>query len=275
MLPSKDIAFCASGSGPLVVLVHGLAEDQHSWNAQRAALSPNYRVVTYDVRGHGRTPIGEANGTLSQLGDDLVALLEALEAGPATLVGYSLGGTIVLWAAANRPDLVSGVVAIATSSVVGARAASFYRDRIALFREGDPARIRAELQLDIRSGLHRTWLDSDDLLEQHVEAVGDGEGYCNAAEAMMRLHSEPLTPLLARVTCPVLVVGGAEDEFCPRKAQDILVNALPDARYHEIPAVGHLLAFEDPTALSDVVTAFVDEVHGDRCEGRSPGSHRA
>lgn len=265
----NDVAYCVSGSGPLVVLVHGLAEDQRSWDAQRTALSTRYGVVACDVRGHGRTPLGSADGTLRQLGEDLVELLEGLGGEPATLAGYSLGGTIVLWVAANRPDLVNGVIAVATSSVVGARAAEFYRERIALMREQDAQSIRDALASDIRNGLHKTDRATDELLEQHLEAIGDGKGYCNAATAMARLHTEPLTPLLSRVQCSVLVVGGEHDAFCPRKAQDILLKALPAARHHEIAGVGHLVAFEDPTALSDVMGQFLDELHG-RDRDREP-----
>ena len=86
-----------SGSGPPVVLLHGLAEDLRSWDAVTAHLG-GFTVYTPDLRGHGRTTPGEGAGTLSQLSDDLAAFLSTVT-GPAAVVGYSLGGAIGLKAA--------------------------------------------------------------------------------------------------------------------------------------------------------------------------------
>ena len=99
-----DIAYSESGQGQKVVLLHGLAEDRHSFAAVRKRLRGAHTFAC-DLRGHGETGLGNAEGTLTQLGNDLVGFLEAIT-GPAVCIGYSLGGTIVLWAAAMRPDLV-------------------------------------------------------------------------------------------------------------------------------------------------------------------------
>ena len=213
------------GDGQLV-LVHGIGSDHSSFSTLQAGLA-GVRSYAYDVRGHGQTSLGQPAGTLAQLGGDLVDFLEAVT-GPADCAGYSLGGTIVLWAASSRPDLVRRVVAIATSSVVGRAAAGWYRERIAMIDAGD------------------------------LEDAGGG--YRNAATAMAGLHENPLQPLLAQVRCPVLVVAGELDEFCPPRAAQIMLEALPDSRYIEIPKVGHLVLAEAPDALADAVASFLTEV---------------
>ncbi|MDE0654965.1 MAG: alpha/beta fold hydrolase, partial [Acidimicrobiaceae bacterium] len=96
------------GSGPPVVLLHGLAEDLRSWDAVAAHLG-EFAVYTLDLRGHGRTTAGEGAGTLSQLSDDLAAFLNAVT-GPAAVVGYSLGGTIGLRAAVDTPALIRHLI---------------------------------------------------------------------------------------------------------------------------------------------------------------------
>ena len=111
------VNYRTAGSGPAVVLLHGLAEDHASWNPVLEHLG-NFTVFAVDLRGHGATPAGAGRGSLEQLGDDLVGFLREVS-GPARVVGYSLGGTIAL-EAATRPDAaVEGVIAVATSSVVG------------------------------------------------------------------------------------------------------------------------------------------------------------
>lgn len=93
------VNYSVMGEGPPVVFVHGLAEDRSSWTHVRDKLS-NYRTYAYDLRGHGETSLGVEDGSLAQLGGDLVRFLEIVS-GPAVCVGYSLGGTVVLWAAAE------------------------------------------------------------------------------------------------------------------------------------------------------------------------------
>ncbi len=254
-------AFRAMGRGPEAVLVHGLGETLDSWLEQQRALEPEFRTYAYEVRGHGDTPLGDADGTLEQLGGDLIELLEALGPEPRALVGYSLGGTIVLWVAATRSDLVSGVVAIGSSSVVGSRAAEGYRESIELVRSGNRDAIREAFREHTLSCLHREdAIDVDAIVEQDLSALGDGDGYCNACEAMAGVRDRPVTPLLANVQCPALIVGGEYDAFCPRKAQDIMAEALPNARYVELKDVGHLMTVEDPAALTEVLRGFLAEL---------------
>src|SRR5262249_5075822 len=87
------------------------------------------RVIAYDLRGHGQSTLGVPDGTLTQLAGDLVALLDALELERPDLCGFSLGGTVVLRAAADHPERVRRLLPVATSSRVGrgARGAGWRR----------------------------------------------------------------------------------------------------------------------------------------------------
>ena len=119
-----DVSYCVQGNGEPVVLIHGLAEDKESWCGIQEKLE-RCRTQSYDLRGHGESTLGKANGTLEQLGGDLIAFLDEVS-GPAQCVGYSLGGTLVLWAAARYPELVSAAVVAGTSTVVGKQAVDFF-----------------------------------------------------------------------------------------------------------------------------------------------------
>lgn len=123
------------GSGPPVVLLHGLAEDHRSWDAVVGHLD-SFSTYAVDLRGHGRTTTGRSAGTLSQLSDDLAAFLSAVT-GPAAVVGYSLGGTVGLKAATTAPTLIRHLIVVATSSVVGSAAAEFFAGRIAQIEDAD------------------------------------------------------------------------------------------------------------------------------------------
>lgn len=246
-----DVRYTERGDGPPVVFVHGLAEDSRAWSAQQDAIR-DVRSVCYDLRGHGGSSTGRADGTLAQLGGDLVGLLVSV-VGPATCTGFSLGGTVVLRAAADRPDLVRHAIVLGTSSVVGCAAVDFYERRIATVESGDQPAIRRAVHEDTVAALAHRHPDLGAVVDARVHAIGDGSGYVNAARAMARLRDEPLTPELSRVRSHVDVVGAEHDTFCPRKAAEILLAGLPSGTYHEIPDAGHLMNVDRP----DLVTALL------------------
>ena len=242
------------GTGPAVVLLHGLAEDHRSWDAVTAHLEglTSYAV---DLRGHGQTSTGRGSGTLEQLSGDLTAFLNAVS-GPAAVVGYSLGGTVALRAATAADAPIRHLVVVATSSVVGAAAADFFAGRIAQLEAGDSAGfaegLRGDTSLQIVSGA-----DLDAVVEGRLAAVGDGNGYINAARAMIGVRVEPLNPQLAKVNVPLDIVGAADDVFCPRRAADIIAAAVPHGRYHEITDAGHLISVDQPERYGELLARLL------------------
>ncbi len=247
------------GDGRPVVFLHGLAEDRRHWAAVQSHLA-GYRTYAYDLRGHGETSLGDADGSLVQLGQDLIDFLEAVT-GPAPCVGYSLGGAIVLCVAARRPDLVPQAIVSGTSSVVGRGAAAFFRDRIETIESDFPA-FAAALKEDTAKQFVTGNVDLEAHTARRLEAIGSGAGYVNAARAMLAVHEQPLTPSLSSIRCRVDVVGGDGDQFCPRKAAEIMVEALEDGVYHEIANAGHLMNLDQPAAYAELIEACLQGREG-------------
>ena len=240
-----DVSYRRTGSGTPCVLIHGLAEDHRSWAAVQDEIG-EYTTYAYDLRGHGATSLGDAQGTLEQLGQDPIAFLETVT-GSAVCVGYSLGGTVVLWAAARRPDLIPGVVVCGTSSRVGRAAVGFFTERIEQVQT-DRAAFERGLASDTAAQLARPAADLDSIVQRRLAAVGSGAGYVNAARAMIGLAGHSLSTDLAAISQPVTVIGGAEDQFCPRKAAELIMSELPHACYDEIAHAGHLMSLDRPAA---------------------------
>lgn len=246
-----NTVYAAHGSGDPVVFIHGLAEDHRTWRVQQHALD-RFHTFAPDLRGHGSTTFGQGNGTLAQLGNDLLAFIEKVT-GPAVVVGFSLGGTIALWAAAERPDLIKRSVVLGTSSIVGRSAVQFYEDRIAKAADTNSAAFKDAMRADTVAGLFREHGLLDQIVATRLAAVGAGVGYINAARAMMRLNVEPLTPRLSLIRTPVVVIGAEHDMFCPRKAASIILDAMPKAEYIAIPEAGHLMNLDNPAAVTDAL----------------------
>lgn len=252
------VQYRVAGSGPAVVFVHGLAEDHRSWRALQDEFT-GFTTYAVDLRGHGGTTAGRPDGGLAQLRDDLVGFLAEVS-GPAACVGFSLGGTIVLAAAAQRPDLVRGAVPIGTSSVVGRAAADFFEERAQQVHDGETESAAETLRADTAGMVTAPGVDVEALVAYRLECIGDGTGYANAAMAMAGLRGEPLSPLLPKVISPVVVVGGSKDAFCPRKAAEILLDGLPEASYREVPGAGHLMRVDAPDAFGEAVREALTDV---------------
>lgn len=262
-----EVGNAAPGTLP-VVLIHGLAEARETWRETQEALADGLRTVAYDLRGHGGTSTGDGDGTLAQLARDLTGFLEQVT-GPAVVVGFSLGGTIALQAAADRPDLVRRSVVLGTSSLVGRGAVGFYAERIALAADTRSAAFRQAIRDDTAAGLHTDIPDLEQITAARLAAVGDGAGYINASRAMAALHETPLTPRLADIETHVDVVGAVHDAFCPAKAARIIVDALADVDYWEIPDAGHLMALDNPAAVTSVLSRVLDPQHSRQPESTS------
>lgn len=250
-----EITFTERGRGRKVVMLHGLAEDRHSF----APLQQQLRGVNSfacDLRGHGETELGNASGTLEQLGNDLVGFLEEIT-GPAACIGYSLGGTIVLWTAALRPELVLHGIVAGTSVKVGFKANVFFQERIRLVENDLPAFAEALYQ-DTAAQIINKEIDVQTLTRKRLQTIGGGGGYINAAQAMMRLHDEPLTPLLKKIQCPVDVIGADQDVFCPPRAAAMITEALENVTYHEIANSGHLMSIDQPVLYCDTLQKILD-----------------
>ena len=255
VLHDIEVAYTEAGRGKPVVFVHGLAEDKGTWAVQQRDLRDAH-TFAYDLRGHGGTTLGDADATLAQLGRDLVAFLEKVS-GPAVVVGFSLGGTVALWAAAERPDLLTCAVVLGTSSVVGRAATDFYARRIGQAADPSSQEFRSGLRDDTAAALAVAHHRLDEVVAARLRAIGDGRGYTSAARAMASLNRAPLTPRLPDVRVPVTVVGATGDTFCPAKAAAIITDALPDVTYHEIPDAGHLMNIDDPAAVTAAVRTAI------------------
>src|SRR5256885_15994716 len=133
-----EVAWHEAGRRVPLILIHGLADDHRAWRRALPDLMLHHRVLMYDLRGHGETSLGAANGTLRQLGDDLVALLDAVDVQRAHIAGFSLGGSIPLRAAIVQPDRAIGLGPCATIGRGGRSAADWYRERVGRVERSAP-----------------------------------------------------------------------------------------------------------------------------------------
>ena len=251
-----DIAWFEAGRGDALVLVHGLADDHRAWRRALPDLMLQHRVVLYDLRGHGETTLGKPDGSLRQLGDDLVALMDSIGLENAPIAGFSLGGTIAMRVAIDHPERVGSLMLIATSSRVGRAAAEWYRQRVEMVERGDPL-LRATLDRDTADVYEQSPEDLEEGLLIRRQSTADARGYGNACAAMAALNAGPLDPELGRIAAPTLIVASELDRHCPPKAAEIIAAGIAGSRLEIVPGAGHPIPVEKPCELAASINSFL------------------
>jgi len=243
------------GRGEPVVLVHGLADDHRAWRRVVAPLMLTRRVVLYDLRGHGGSPLGDADGSLAQLGADLIGVLDDAEIDRAVIAGFSLGGTVAMRAAIDAPDRVSALALVGTSSRVNSAARGWYEERAALVQNHDPE-LRKTLDGDTEDVYRNRPEEIEAGLRIRRESTADPRGFANACLAMAGLNEAPLDPELGAIAVPTVLVAGTADQHCPPRASEIIADKIEGSTMQVHEDTGHPLPVERP----DEVAAAIVEV---------------
>lgn len=238
------IFFESVGSGPTLLLSHGYSATSHMWAAQRAAFSAFCRVVTWDVRGHGRSDSPDDPNAYSEaltIGD-MTAILDAVGAERAAIGGLSLGGYLSLKFHVEHPDRVSSLLLFDTGPG--------YRDAEA--REGWNEMARGRARFFRRKGLDAI----ADELSAHGGEHQSAEGLALAAEGILPQRDASVIESLPGVAVPTLVLVGAEDQpFL--KATDYLAAKIPGAEKVVLPGAGHVANIDAPDAFNGAVSSFL------------------
>lgn len=251
-----DVAWFEAGRGDPLVLIHGLADDHRAWRRSIPDLMLRRRVILYDLRGHGETTLGNPDGTLRQLGDDLAELMSLIGVGRADVAGFSLGGTIAMRLAIDHPERVRRLVLVATSSRVGRAAAEWYRERVEMVERRDP-KLRETLDQDTADVYAESAAELEEGLLIRRQSTADPRGYGNACAAMASLNAAPLDLELPEISAPTLVVASEKDQHCPPKAAQIIAAGIDAARLEIIPSAGHPIPAEKPRELAAFMNSFL------------------
>ena len=245
-----------AGDGPAVVLVHAGVADSRMWDAQWEAFSDGFRVVRYDQRGFGRSPMPPESFSLAR---DLLGVLDRLEIERAALVGVSLGGRVALEVAVAAPDRVSALVLVGAGLPGHDRSEAmrqFDADEEAALDRGD-----LEAASDVNA---RFWLadDANDAVRGLVHAM-----QLRAFELQLPVEGEadeePLVPdvadRLGEIAAPTLAAAGEKDVSDFHEIADRLAREIPGARRASIPGAAHLAPLETPDAFNALVLPFLEE----------------
>lgn len=251
------------GSGDPLVLVHAGVADLRMWQPQVDAFAERYRVVRYDLRGYGQSPL--VDGPYSHSAD-LHALLDLLGIEQAYLVGCSRGGRMIIDYALEHPERVAALIQVC-SGVSGFQSDSEpprqWQDVVASFEAGDLERT-SELEVQI-------WVDGPQrTLDQVDPAIRDLVREMNLIALRMEqtgvgTEQEPEQPALERlneIRVPMLVIIGDLDQPHVVRTGDVLAERVAGARKVVIEGTAHLPNLEQPDEFNQVVLEFLAGLKG-------------
>jgi 3-oxoadipate enol-lactonase len=239
-----------------VVLLHGLGSSSDDWELQLPALTPRYRVLAPDLRGHGRSPKPRGRYDLAVMTADLADLLDRLGLPAAHVVGLSLGGALAQGLAAAYPKRVKSLVLVNTFARVRPTGLSgvvrFFR-RVAALQFGTPRDLGKPV-IDAMFPKPEQAVFRQMGLERFTAYNTDKDVYKAMLAAVVRYD---FRPKLSAIRCPCLVVAGDRDRTVPMACKTELRDSIPGARLALIRDSGHATPIDQADEFNRLLTGFL------------------
>jgi 3-oxoadipate enol-lactonase len=226
--------------GHVVLMGASLGTTLAMWDEQAGPLAERFRVVRFDHRGHGGSPVVPGPYTIADMGGDVRALLDSLGVERASYAGLSIAGMVGIWLAANAPERIERLALVCTSAHLPPPEA--WAERAAEVAQAGTV----EVVLD---GVMARWL-TPEFAAAHPDAVAklsgqlavtSPEAYAGCCRALERMD---LRADLARIRAPTLVVAGAQDPSTPPEHGAAIAAAIAGARFELLDPSAHIAAIE-------------------------------
>lgn len=247
-------AYSVEGKGPPVFLIHGIGASRHSWDGFIQHLKSDFRCVSYDLRGHGRSPLPMPPYTLDDLVEDLEALRRELHIEKAHFAGHSLGGMIGPAYARRYPDRV---LSLGLYSTAAFRTAD---DRAKV--RGVVAAMRAQGIAPVLATLKERWFTpefaarSPQVIDRRMQQVIDTDREVFLSVFDIYADTE-MAPWIGEIRHPSLVLTGEHDGGCNPRLNAQIAASMPNAELVILPALRHAILLEAPGAVARAALDFL------------------
>jgi len=249
------VALDGAPDAPVLMLSNSLGTPLEMWDRQAKVFSRTHRVLRYDTRGHGQSVVTAGPYSVAQLGDDALAILDALHIERVTFCGLSMGGHIGLWLGIHAGQRLEGLMVCNSAARIGT--AQGWEQRAALIRQDGASAMHALADSAPGRWFTPAFVDAEPQLvhtaQQWLQNTSP-EGYAACCEA---LASSDLRPELGTLLTPVLLVAGEFDPVTTVDDAQAMQDAIGPARL-EIIATSHLSNLEAPQAFDVALSRFLN-----------------
>jgi pimeloyl-ACP methyl ester carboxylesterase len=293
-LHGRRVVYRVAGSGPPVVLIHGMLNSSSHWQSVALSLAGEYTVLAPDLIGHGDSAAPRGDYSLGAHAASIRDLMAAIGIDRATIVGHSLGGGVAMQFFYQFPQRVERLVLVSsgglghevspmlrTAALPGVSALlSAIHPRLlgALWAAGGRLRDR-----EIRAGVY---LQAIARALRPLENAGARAAFLQTLRAVIDVHGQRVSAtdrLYLLEAIPTMIVWGERDNTIPIEHGRLAHEAIPDSVFRTLPAAAHFPHLEDPDGLSQILREFIRSTRPGRIEdadwgtvlaGRSPRSRR-
>jgi len=243
-----------TGQGPALVFIHGLGSSTRDWEFQTPVFAKDYRVITFDLRGHGQSDKPAGPYAMKLFAADLAGLLAGLDIPSAHIVGISLGGAVALQFALDDAALVKTLTVVNSAPSLGGtleQAQQEIERRVGVVQQFGMRAMGQALAPNLFPAPEQAAL-RDTFIERW--AGNDPAAYIEATRSMLGWD---VTGQLGAIRCPTLILA-ADQDYTPVALKEVYVKLLPQARLAVIANAHHAVPLERPQEFNTVLAAFLD-----------------
>jgi 3-oxoadipate enol-lactonase len=249
-----EVYYEMTGAGQPVVLIHGLGSSTQDWEFQVPELAKKYRVITFDLRGHGQSEKSPGPYSISMFASDTAGLLKSLGLVSAHIVGISLGGGVAFQLAIDAPAMVKTLVIVNSGPSMGGTPEERKKEiesRVTLVNKMGMSAMGQALaprlfpkpeDVSLRDTFVARW------------AQNDPRAYL---DALLSMTDWNVTHQLGSIECPTLVIASDQD-YAPLALKEEYVKQMPHAELDVISDAHHAVPLEHPQAFNAILRRFLD-----------------
>ena len=268
-LHGHQVIYRTAGSGPPIVLIHGMVNSSRHWRQVAMRLADTHTVIAPDLIGHGDSATPRGDYSLGAHAAAIRDLLTAISVGPATIVGHSLGGGVAMqffWQFPHRVERLALVSSgglghsvsplLRAAALPGASAALW----LATNRRCVTALDRLATRLEARGSRRSVYLQAVIRALRPLERASSRKAFLETLRSVVDVHGQRVSAvdrlyLLGPV--PTLIVWGGRDNTIPLEHGRSAHEAIPHSRFETLPRAAHFPHIEDPVGLAAVLGDFI------------------
>ena len=248
------ITIDGDAAAPALILSNSLGTTLDMWDPQVDAFSRHYRLIRYDSRGHGGSPVTPGPYTIADHGQDVLAVLDALAIERAAFCGISMGGHTGLWLGIHAGSRIDAIAVCNSAAKIGTPQG--WNERAAMVREGGEASMQALAESSPGRWFSADFINAHPAQVQRAQSWIAGiapQGYAACCDA---LATSDLRADLGRISTPTLLLAGASDPVTTVANAQAMQAGIAGAQLAVVPA-SHLSNLEAPQAFDQAVLHFL------------------
>jgi len=245
--------------GSPVVFIHGFPFNHTMWEPQMKALPNQYRAITYDIRGHGESSVGDGQYTIEYFVDDLFSLMDHLVIDKAIVCGLSMGGYIALRAYERHPERIKALVLCDTKSEPDSNEAKLKRSSVAKsVKTSGTGPFADEFAGSIFAP--QTFQSHPDIVESVKKMIRANSPIGIAGAALALGGRTDTSGVLAAIKVPTLILVGEQDKLTPPSVAESMHRQIAGSELHIIPYAAHMSNLENAPAFGTYLIEFLNRV---------------